>query len=611
VLVLGASLAGSCRTPTDITLRITTNIPCSDIGSTTITVGRPGELETAAVTTGTATCDNGTIGTLVVVPSGSDDDAVGMKIVSGYQRRAEQCTPPDYKGCVVARRALRYVSHRELTVLVEMARDCVDVPCTPDETCVGARCVPDFIDDPTRCETPAGCGQDALDGSAAADGPAGGEDGGDGSATSDGPGPDVVVTSDGGPCSGTVGCVGRTIADCVGGNLVPRADGPCAVACSNGACVTVHAIAVGRKHSCATMSDGTIRCWGDGTSGQLGSPSAPNPSPSPVVAAAQIPAATGNVVVAGGDVTCNVRPSGAIDCWGINDHGQLATAAVPWSADPLPIPGIAIPPPTPSGAPALAIGGGHACAANSDGGILCWGDDSSSQLGMDAASPVLVPTRVNGVAGPSVAAGRAHSCAVDTASGNAYCWGDNTYNQIAKGSGKEGGNYAAPQALQFINSAHLVFSGPDHACAMFGNKSVDCWGLDTSGQCGTNFVQPDDPVPTGIKGVSAICPLALAMGTEHTCMMNDLACAGRAGEIDCAGANDAGQLGRGNTVDDPSFGPVSLGALGKAVWLGVGGQHACVVLDTGGAACWGANDRGQLGRGVAGGAFSTPALVSF
>ena len=291
-LALGVA-AGSCRTPTDITLRVTTDIACTDVGSTTLTVGRPGELEAAPITTSTSTCDNGTIGTLVVLPSGSDDDEVGMKIVSGYKRRAEQCAPPDYKGCVVARRALHYVSHRELTVVVAMARDCVDVPCSSNETCVGARCVPDEINDPTACESPDGCGQDVLDGGddGAGTGP-GPDGGGDGPSSGDAPadttladaGPDSPI--DAGACTGTVGCIGRTIADCVGGQLVPRADGPCPVACSAGQCATVRSVAAGRKHTCATLSDGTVRCWGDNTSSQLGAAQAPNPSPSPIAAVA-------------------------------------------------------------------------------------------------------------------------------------------------------------------------------------------------------------------------------------------------------------------------------------------------------------------------------------
>ena len=96
-----------------------TDIPCSDLGSTTITVGAAKDLETTPPTTSTTSCGaDGFVGTLVIVPAGSDDDTVGFKVVSGSEKRAEQCAPPEYKGCVVERRALHYLPNHELRVNV-------------------------------------------------------------------------------------------------------------------------------------------------------------------------------------------------------------------------------------------------------------------------------------------------------------------------------------------------------------------------------------------------------------------------------------------------------------------------------------------------------------
>src|SRR5438552_2367436 len=134
--VLGAVGAfASCRSPTDITFQVSTDLPCADLGSTAITVGPPGALEDLDPTTSTKQCaDDGTIGTLVVLQSGADDERVAIRIVSGYQKLAESCASTGYAGCIVARRTLRFVPHGELKVLVTMDRECLGIPCSPDET---------------------------------------------------------------------------------------------------------------------------------------------------------------------------------------------------------------------------------------------------------------------------------------------------------------------------------------------------------------------------------------------------------------------------------------------------------------------------------------------
>ena len=77
-------------------------------------------------------------------------------------------------------------------------------------------------------------------------------------------------------------------------------------------------LALGSAHTCAWLRDGTARCWGANTGGQLGTGTTVNsPSPVPVVGL------TGVVQMALGTHSCARRSDGTVRCWGFNHGGQL------------------------------------------------------------------------------------------------------------------------------------------------------------------------------------------------------------------------------------------------------------------------------------------------
>lgn len=142
-----AALLGSCREPTEITLQVHTNLPCKkDSGNwygVAVYVGKPGAaLEHAAPTLETDACEpNGRIGSLVVVPSGSKSEELGVRVVAGLSRKPDDCAAKGYQGCIVARRALRFTPHTPLDLDIALDADCVDVGCDPTHTCLTGGCV--------------------------------------------------------------------------------------------------------------------------------------------------------------------------------------------------------------------------------------------------------------------------------------------------------------------------------------------------------------------------------------------------------------------------------------------------------------------------------------
>jgi len=160
-LVASGSLvvAVSCLAPTEVTLVLTTDIPCGAQHGTSIAVGDADDIAASAPVTVTRDCtlmdaDGGfddagaltvpaSIGSVVVVPSGSRSASFTVQIVTAVDPVVQpgDCAAPEYQGCIVARRQLSFIAHTPLTLPIEMTLDCLNVLCSATETCYHAQCV--------------------------------------------------------------------------------------------------------------------------------------------------------------------------------------------------------------------------------------------------------------------------------------------------------------------------------------------------------------------------------------------------------------------------------------------------------------------------------------
>ena len=167
--------------------------------------------------------------------------------------------------------------------------------------------------------------------------------------------------------------------------------------------------AAGGFHTCALVRGGTVRCWGQDGSGQLGdgSPGDYASAPQPVTG---LPAGDPVVALSGGEShTCAVTEAGNLWCWGHNGFGQLGNNSTTTSAVPVEV-GDPGDPGTPmSDVLAVSAGGGHTCAIldRPNRPTYCWGDNAFGQLGHatptvdDVMSPSKVPLLVQVDANPA------------------------------------------------------------------------------------------------------------------------------------------------------------------------------------------------------------------
>jgi alpha-tubulin suppressor-like RCC1 family protein len=143
------------------------------------------------------------------------------------------------------------------------------------------------------------------------------------------------------------------------------------------------AVSAGFYHTCALKTDGTLWCWGDNTSGQLGLGTA-STTPGQVTAGT----APWTVVTAGQSHTCALQADGTLWCWGENADGQLGIGSNLPSAAPVVVTA------SPSSWSAVAAGGAHTCAVAGDGTLWCWGANVKGQLGIGSVASQVVPARL-------------------------------------------------------------------------------------------------------------------------------------------------------------------------------------------------------------------------
>ncbi|MCA9704967.1 MAG: hypothetical protein KDK70_03845 [Myxococcales bacterium] len=300
-------------------------------------------------------------------------------------------------------------------------------------------------------------------------------------------------------------------------------------------------LGVGRFHACALWSSGAAACWGHNAVGLLGNGDELD-SPVPV----EVVGLPGPILALGSGATvahgCAVLASGALWCWGSNDHGQLGDGTITRARTrPRPVAGL-------EDVRGFAVGYIHTCAVDAGGRVSCWGWNPHGLVDSDApdTADFTVPRPKAGLADVvQLTAGNHHSCARH-ASGKVSCWGFEGQGQLGDGSGHE---HAEPRPVAGLDDAVDLASGGSHSCAVRREGTVVCWGRNYYGQLG-NGTTEDQPRPVEVVGLHDA--LDVEVGADFSCALS------RTQGASCWGRNHDGQLGDGTTEDRLTPAPVVL-----------------------------------------------------
>ena len=293
----------------------------------------------------------------------------------------------------------------------------------------------------------------------------------------------------------------------------------------------VTALASGYRHTCARLTDGSIWCWGDNTNEQLCAAAAGSCDGGECALTPQrVPGVTdARAMVTGVAHTCFLRgAAGAstVSCCGAWDHGQTP---MPYSLRA--VTGVA--PDTTS----LASGYAMVCAT-APSGVRCWGDGTRAQLatGAEVQRRAVQVAEVSDAA--SLAAGERHTC-VRTTTGTVRCWGGNRLHQLSDDTALDRMRPVRAvlddgRATPIVNVAQLSANFA-HTCATRTDGTLLCWGSGGAYRLGAGI-----PAGTGM-GARAVMEQtmvsAVSAGAAFTCSV-------RAGAVTCWGDNSDCQTTR-------------------------------------------------------------------
>jgi alpha-tubulin suppressor-like RCC1 family protein len=356
-------------------------------------------------------------------------------------------------------------------------------------------------------------------------------------------------------------------------------------------------ISAGTNHACVAMVTEQIECWGDGTWGALGDGSQISQAiPSVTIG---LPISAVYSLSAGTVTGCAVVTDLRVNCWGQDVGDGSPVSTIHTSAT-----GVLN---IPAGGVSQVSAAFGACAVVMTGGlgteVLCWGDNSSGELGNNKTTDTTTPVKVKGLSGVvQVTTGGRHACAL-TKQGAVSCWGSNGNGQLGDGTTTD--RHTPVAVVGLPAKAVQVEAGGRHTCALLTNGTVWCWGKGGNGELG-NGSTSDSSMPVEVTGLPQVVQIAIGgtlIGGNSSCALS------AAGAVFCWGWNSAGQLGDGTTSDSDV--PVAVTGLSSGVLaIANDGGTACAMLLSGQVDCWGDNSVGELGDGSLGGIATTPLTVA-
>lgn len=352
-------------------------------------------------------------------------------------------------------------------------------------------------------------------------------------------------------------------------------------------------LATNYNSSCALDDGGRAWCWGFNGQRILGDPTLDGERQEPGLVATGLRF----VEIATGDyATCGRTADGALHCWGFNLLSRVGVPDRSVQLDPVAVSGV---PPLAS----IAVDENLSCGLTAAGAAWCWGlDRAPAQVPGGPFTMVDVgggwPNTISTNLGPG-------ACGL-TPGGTAMCWGDRSYFGLGAGVAE------APFAIGGGHVFSTISLGRAMACGLEAG-AVWCWGADR----GTPSQDPALPVTTAYGesftsldvSYPSICALTAA-GELHCGFRSWTTAPPAAAPFTYGGSRVMLASGCGLFADGSAFCHNDNSRAFPAGTFAALGDGSCGTGGDGVIRCWGSQDGGRLGDGVASGYAQSPVPVA-
>ncbi len=381
---------------------------------------------------------------------------------------------------------------------------------------------------------------------------------------------------------------------------------------------TAKKISVGNSYACAILDDDSLKCWGNGTFGKLGTGSTDNigDQSGEMAALAPVDLGTGRSakdVTATLDSTCVHLDDDSLKCFGNVTYGRLGYHHSENIGDDAGELGDAL--------SAIDLGTGrsvkklpvslnssHFCVILDNDDLKCFGNGDDGRLGLEhmargdkaseLGSGAIAASLGSGVKAIDIAVTDTTSCVV-TSDGRVKCFGDGAHGQLGNGSSNPTcvdssncGDNLPYATLPVGRKALQIKSGGSEFCVLLDDFTLSCWGNNLNGdfgQASNSSISTPIVLSTGGKKV-----MDFDHGENHMCAIfqdSSSKCWGYGANGRLVNANDQ-TYGNdaGETIE--ALAAIDHGSKTPRNVV-LGSESTCFVYTDHSMKCWGDKDHGH------------------